>query len=571
MKNAAPELPAMYDSLQSCRQHSANYTPLTPTGFLARTAAVHPDHTSLVYGETRYNWRQTYHRCRRMAAALRELGIGRHDTVSVLAFNTPPTFEAHFFVPMAGAVLNTINTRLDADTIAYILAFAETRALLVDRELLPAALPGIRQVRAAGHDIRLILVDDPAAGERPELPGDIEFLDYETLLQSIEAEYECAPGDELDPLAINFTSGTSGRPKGVVYHHRGAYLMSMGTIAGWALPRHPVYLYSVPLFHCNGWGHAWTMTAMAATVICIRAIVPARMFDLMQAHRVTHFGGAPIVLNMLANAEGCPERIAEDRTVYCMTAGAPPPAAVLARMEGMGFEVMHVYGLTETYGHILQGTPQQQWAMLPQPEVAELKARQGVRFPMVDAVRVFDRDSLEPVPADGDSMGEIAIRANTVMSGYLKDPEATETAFHDGWFWSGDLAVVHPDGYIQVRDRAKDIIISGGENISSVEIENALYKHPAVGEAAIVAMPDDRWGETPCAFVELKPGADASEQELIDFTLEHVARFKKPGKVVFGPLPKTATGKIKKYELRQRAAEPSADAGPQARPEGKPE
>ncbi len=553
MKHAAHELPAMYDSLRPFRQHPANCSPLTPVGFLARTAEIHPGQTSLIYADTRYNWKQTYQRCKRLAGALRSLGIGRHDTVSVLAFNTPHTFEAHFFVPMAGAVLNTINTRLDEQTIAYILEFAESRALLVDRELLPMALPGIRQLKASGREIKLILVDDPLAETQPGLPDDIEVHEYEALLGSGNRNFETTPADELHPLAINFTSGTSGRPKGVVYHHRGAYLMSMGTVAGWALPRHPVYLYSVPLFHCNGWGHAWTMTAMAATVVCIRAVVPAQMFTLMQEHGVTHFGGAPIVLNMLANAEACPEKIAEGRTVYCMTAGAPPPAAVLARMENMGVEVMHVYGLTETYGHILQSAPQVEWQDLPQQELAELKARQGVRFPMVDSVRVLDRETLQPVPADGERMGEIAVRANTVMSGYLKDEAATDEVFQDGWFWTGDLAVVYADGYIQLKDRAKDIIISGGENISSVEIENALYKHPSVGEAAIVAMPDEKWGERPCAFVELKDGQQASEQELIDFTLQHVARFKRPGKVVFGALPKTATGKIRKYELRQRA------------------
>jgi fatty-acyl-CoA synthase len=477
--------------------------------------------------------------------------------VSVLAFNTPETFEAHFFVPMAGAVLNTINTRLDEETVRYILNFAEAKAVLVDRELLPLAIQGIRDRAEAGNPIPVILIDDPQAATQPEIPDDLSIYLYEELLnkpvkRSEYLSYHIA--NELQPLAINFTSGTSGNPKGVVYHHRGSYLMSMGTIAGWPLPLHPTYLYTVPLFHCNGWGHAWTMTAMAATVVCVRSIVPKTIFELMQTHEVTHFGGAPIVLNMLANSPDCPARISEDRVVYCMTAGAPPPAPVLARMESMGFEVMHVYGLTETYGHILQGTSQQAWRTADQDKIAELKSRQGVRFPMTESATVINPETLEPVAHDGIEMGEIVIRSNTVMTGYLKDAEATDEAFHDGWFWSGDLAVIHPDGYVQVKDRAKDIIISGGENISSVEIENALYKHPAVSDAAVVAMPHEKWGETPCAYIEIKVGAQVTEQDILDHCKQHLAGFKKPGKVVFGELPKTATGKIQKYELRKRTS-----------------
>ncbi len=556
---AKQTLPAMYDSLQEFSAHSANYTPLSPISFLARTAEIYPDHTSLIYEEQRFSWSQTHHRCQQMAAALKTLGIDTHDTVSVLAFNTPHLFEAHFFVPLAGAVLNTINTRLDAATITYILDFAEAKALLVDRALLPQALEGLRELRASGRDIPVILIDDAYANEQADIPDDIDVVLYDELLaaQPLTEENYCSArvDDELHPLAINFTSGTSGRPKGVVYHHRGSYLMTMGTIAGWPVPLHPVYLYTVPMFHCNGWGHAWTMTAMAATIVCVRAIEPKRVFEQIQTHRVTHFGGAPIVLNMLANSPDCPKKIAEDRLVHCMTAGAPPPATVLARMEGMGFDVMHVYGLTETYGHILQGTPQRSWAALPQDEVAELKSRQGVRFPMTESVEVINPETKERVPHDGQSMGEIVVSANTVMSGYLKDTETTKTAFADGWFWSGDLAVIHPDGYIQVKDRAKDIIISGGENISSVEIENALYKHPAVGDAAVVALADEKWGEVPCAFVELKPefedDLNISEEAIITHCTHHLAGFKKPKKVVFGPLPKTATGKIQKYVLRQ--------------------
>ena len=549
-------LPAMYDSLAAVSGSAANYVPLTPISFLSRTADVYPAHPSLIYGEQRHTWAETEQRCQQMAYALQKLGLKPHETVSVLAFNTPETFEAHFFVAMAGGVLNTINTRLDAATISYILNFAETRIMIADRELLAAAADGIRErQQQSGLTIPVILIDDPAAATKPELPDDLQIIPYTELLQTPAARTNYLPtqvADELQPLAINFTSGTSGNPKGVVYHHRGSYLMTMGTIAGWAVPRHPVYLYTVPLFHCNGWGHVWTMTAMAGTVVCTRSIVPQQIFNAIQQHGVTHFGGAPIVLNMLANSEHCPEKIADNRVVYCMTAGAPPPASVLGRMESMGFEVMHVYGLTETYGHILQCSPQQGWAGEDAASIAELKARQGVRFPMTEAVQVVNPETLQPVAHDGEEMGEIVTRGNTVMTGYLKNPQATAEAFQGGWFRSGDLAVVHPDGYIQVKDRAKDIIISGGENISSVEVENALYKHPAVGEAAVVAMPDEKWGETPCAFVELKTGMAATESELIEHCTRYLARFKKLGKVIFGPLPKTATGKIQKFELRGR-------------------
>ncbi len=556
-------LPSMYDSLKQFRGNRANFTPLTPLAYLARTADVFPDHTSLIYHEQQYTWSQIHHRCQQMAAALQGLGIQPFDTVSVLAFNTPHTFEAHFFIPLAGAVINTINTRLDAETIRYILSFAESKALIVDRELLPQVIEGIIYLKHHHRDIPVILIDDPHALKKPALPKGINIIDYDSLLTAqditTKAYIGCQVKDELSPLAINFTSGTSGLPKAVVYHHRGSYLMTMGTIAGWAIPQHPVYLYTVPLFHCNGWGHAWTMTAMAATVVCVRNIVPKEIFSAMQAYGVTHFGGAPIVLNMLANAEACPDKVAHDRTVYCMTAGAPPPAAVLEKMEGMGFEIMHVYGLTESYGHILQAAPQQCWDELAQSEVAEVKARQGVRFPMTEAVCVLDIESGEEVPHDGQTLGEIVIRGNTLMVGYLKDPEATADAFQNGWFHSGDLAVVHADGYIQIKDRAKDIIISGGENISSVEIENALYKHPAVGDAAVVAMPDKKWGEVPCAFVELKSSytdsEEVTEQTLIDHCATHIARFKKPKKVVFGAIPKTATGKVQKFELRKRLKE----------------
>lgn len=552
------KLPALYDSLQARGADAANFVALTPIAFLSRTADVHPDVQSVVYEDRSFTWSQTENRCQSLAAGLQQLGLEPFSTVSVLAFNTPEMFEAHFFVPLGGMVLNTINTRLEADTIGWILDYAEAAALMVDRELLPQAIPGLRAAKEKGHTIKVILIDDDHANDKPDVPDDLDVIRYDDLLtQNPRTKEQYLPTtvmDELAPLSINFTSGTSGRPKGVVYHHRGSYLMTLGTIAGWAVPRHPKYLYTVPLFHCNGWGHAWTMAAMAGTVVCLRYIQPARVYALMQQYNITHFGGAPIVLNILANDEAAPDSLNPNTTVSCMTAGAPPPATVLAKMQDMGCEVMHVYGLTETYGHILQAEPQPVWDTKSVNEVAELKARQGVRFPMTDGVELMDSNG-QPVPADGETMGEIVIRGNTVMSGYLKNAEATDESLRDGWFWSGDLAVRHADGYIQIKDRAKDIIISGGENISSIEIENALYKHPAVGEAAVVAMPHEKWGETPCAFVELRPGQEATEQELIEHCLNHIASFKKPGKVTFGPLPKTATGKVQKYELRKSAAE----------------
>ena len=456
-------------------------------------------------------------------------------------------FEAHFFVPMTGAVLNTINTRLDAETLAYIIDFGEVKAMVVDRELLPLTESAMQ--KAKSNPI-LILVDDETAAQKPAV--ELEVIQYEELLQSGDPEFRCPPlEDEWQALSLNYTSGTTGKPKGVVYHHRGAYLMSMGTVAGWELPNHPRYLYSVPMFHCNGWGHAWTMTLLAATVVCMRAFSPKLLFDLLEQHNITHFGGAPVVLNMLANAPQEEQKHFE-RPIKVMTAGAPPPAKVLQSMTEFGFDVLHVYGLTETYGHILLSAPQTEWQTKSKDRRAELLSRQGVRFPMMEEVKVIDSQTQLPVPADGNTIGEIVMRGNTTMKGYLKNKKATNAAFSGGWFHSGDLAVVQEDGYIQIKDRAKDIIISGGENISSVEIENVLYQHPAVNEAAVVAMQDETWGEVPCAFVELKTGKNTDEQQLIEFCTQRMARFKKPKNVIFGPLPKTATGKIQKHELRQR-------------------
>ncbi len=528
-------------------KNPANYQALSPLSFIRRTRDVYPDYLSVIYGARRYTWRQSYERCVRLASALAALGVGKGDTVAVMAANTPELFEAHFGIPMCGGVLNTINTRLDADTVAYILDHGDAKVFITDTQFSVV----VREALAAlGNDDLVVIdiVDGQISGEGERLGNS----DYEAFLQTGDPEYDWKiPDDEWQALALNYTSGTSGRPKGVVYHHRGSYLMTMGTVVAWELPNHPRYLYTVPMFHCNGWGHAWTMTAVAGTIICCRNVTATAIFDAVADHRVSHFGGAPIVLGMLINApEG--ERRAFDHPVRAMTAGAPPPSAVLEKVQALGFDVMQVYGLTETYGHVSHCAWQSEWDDLPFGEQATIKARQGVRFPMTEDIKVLALATGEPVPADGESLGEICIRGNTVMKGYYKNADATSAAFENGWFHSADLAVVHPGGYMEIKDRLKDIIISGGENISSVEVESTLYKHPAVALAAVVAKPDEKWGETPCAFVELKPDESVTEQDLVAFCRDNMAHFKAPKTIVFCELPKTSTGKIQKFVLREQ-------------------
>ncbi|WP_170370091.1 acyl-CoA synthetase [Ruegeria arenilitoris] len=523
----------------------ANFTALSPLSYIERTAAVYPDYPAVVYGDRRHSWAQTYARCRQLASALAARGVGAGDTVSIIAANIPEMYEAHFGVPMAGAVLNTINTRLDAPIIAFILNHAESKVLLVDPEFSGVVKQALEQV---DHDILVIDIEDPSFDGGEKLGAQT----YDDLLAEGDPEFDWSlPADEWDAITLNYTSGTTGNPKGVVYHHRGAALNATSNILTWGMPQHSVYLWTLPMFHCNGWCFPWTMAANAGTSICLRAVRDEPIYRAFRDERVTHFCGAPIVLNMLANA---PDHLKDfDHEIKVMTAGAPPPAAVIAAMEGMGIEVTHVYGLTETYGPSVVCAWKDEWNDKPAEERAALKVRQGVKYVALSGLMVADPETLEPVPADGETMGEIFMQGNIVMKGYLKNPEATQKAFRGGWFASGDLGVMHPDGYIALKDRSKDIIISGGENISSVEVEDVLYKHPAVMEAAVVAKPDEKWGETPCAFVELKPGAEATEADLIAFCRDQMAHFKAPKTVVFGPLPKTSTGKIQKFKLREQA------------------
>ena len=531
-------------------KNNANYVPLTPLSFLERAKDIYPNYEAVVYESRKYTWSEVYKRCIKFASALDKLGIKTGDTVSVLAFNTPEIFEAHYSIPMVGAVINAINTRLDSKTISYILNHSEAKVLIVDRQFHDVVKKALEEVNSK---ITIIDIDDKDAN----LPDskNIGSLEYEEFLNSGDENFKWKmPKDEWQAIALGYTSGTTGNPKGVVYHHRGSYLMATGSAVAWNMPNQLNFLYTVPMFHCNGWCYPWTMSMIHGRVICLRNIDVKKIFELIDKYEVTHFGGAPIVLNMLANAPQDQQKELK-RKVYVLTAGAPPPSIIFEKMQKLGFEVMHVYGLTETYGHILQCAWNEDWDELDQDNQNEIRARQGVRYPNTEGVIVMNPETMEPVPYDGKTMGEIMIRGNVVMKGYFKDKEATEKSMEGGWFHSGDLAVTHPSGYIKIQDRSKDIIISGGENISSIEIENTISKHPAVSLAAVVAKPDEKWGETPCAFVELIEGKSSSEEEIITFCRETLAGFKLPKKVVFAPLPKTSTGKIQKFELRKQAKE----------------
>jgi len=541
---AARKERAMWSAL---KPGAANFTPLTPVSFLPRAAEIYPDRVAVIHGATRFTYAQFYERARRLASALASQGVKAGEVVSVMLPNVPAMLETHYGVPMLGAVLNTINTRLDADTVAYILEHGEAKVLITDRVFAGVVGPALRKLK---NKPLVVEVDDPLYAGPGERLGRIE---YEALLRTGKPDFAWSPPqDESAPIALNYTSGTTGRPKGVVYHHRGTFLEACGNVMAWAMPAKPVYLWTLPLFHCNGWCFPWSVTAMGGTHVCLRAVDPAQIFPMIVEHGVTHMCGAPTVLTMLISAPA-EQRRKFPHTVHIQTGGSPPPAKVIQGMEELGFKVLHIYGMTELQGPSTLCAEQDAWVRLPIEVRAAEMARQGVRYQVVEGHIVGDPKSCKPVNKDGESMGEVLIRGNTVMLGYLKDPRATAEAFHGGWMHTGDLAVWHRSNYIEIKDRKKDIIISGGENISSVEVEIALYKHPATQLAAVVARPDDKWGETPCAFVQLKAGQSATEADYIEWCRKHLARYKVPKKVVFGPVPTTATGKIQKYLLREQA------------------
>jgi fatty-acyl-CoA synthase len=533
-------------------KNDANFVALSPLSFIERSASVYPDRTAVIYGSRRQTWRDTYARCRRLASGLKQRGIGVGDTVAVMLPNVPAMFEAHFGVPMTGAVLNTLNTRLDAEAIAFTVQHGEAKVLLIDREFAGV----IEKALAMLGDRRPFVIEvedeDAPAGEQL---GDVS---YESFLAQGDPDFIWQlPADEWNAIALNYTSGTTGNPKGVVTHHRGAYLNAVSNVVTWEMPRHSVYLWTLPMFHCNGWCFPWTMALQAGTSVCLRKVDTALIFDLIREHRVTHLCGAPIVYGMLINAPEA-QRAGITHAINGLIAGSAPPAAIIEGCERIGIAITHVYGLTESYGPAAVCAQKAEWAALPIGERARLNARQGVAYPMQQAITVLNPETMQPVLADGETMGEIFFRGNLVMKGYLKNVQATEEAFDGGWFHTGDLGVIHTDGYVKIKDRSKDVIISGGENISSVEVEEVLYRHPAVLAAAVVAKPDAKWGEVAAAFVELIDGATATETEIIEHCRAQMARFKVPKQVIFGLLPKTSTGKIQKFLLREQMRSASA-------------
>jgi len=537
-------------------RNAANFTPMTPLLFVERAADIYPNHLAIIHGALSQTWSETAARCRRLASALSKRGISIGDTVAVMLPNTPPMVEAHFGVPMSGAVLNALNTRLDAEAIAFMLNHGEAKAVIVDPEFVPTMKKALALAHAeSGREILVIDAEDVEYSGTSEKIGN---LTYEQLLAEGDPEYKWSlPADEWAAICLNYTSGTTGNPKGVVYHHRGAAINAVSNILEWDMAKHPVYLWTLPLFHCNGWCFAWTVAARAGINVCLRRVEPQTIFAAIKEQGVTHYCAAPIVHNMLVNSPA-ELKIGVPRGVKAMIAGSAPPAAIIEGMEMMGFDMTHVYGLTETYGPAAVCVKQDDWEQQDLGTRARLNAQQGVRYHLQEAFKVFNPETMQPVPADGETMGEIMFRGNITMKGYLKNPQATQEAFAGGWFHSGDLAVMNPDGYIKVKDRSKDIIISGGENISSLEVEDVLYRHPAVLAAAVVAKPDPKWGETPCAFLEIKAGVTVTVAEIIAHCKQHLANFKVPKAVVFGELPKTSTGKIQKFELRKRAGSAAA-------------